>query len=100
MPVWTRVTSLMFCAHTVGKPSIAVDPAIAAPPLRIVRRETCFLKNSPAFFIVSLLPLFALSDYLRSPRPCLTTFTRRSERDGFFEPGVAPLRMRRGGFIS
>ena len=72
------MTSLRFCAQTVGNPVTAVEAAIAALPLRIVRRETCFLKNSPTFFIVSLLPLFAPLDYLRTPRLCLITFARRS----------------------
>jgi hypothetical protein len=34
---------LMFCAHTVGNPVIAVDAATAAVPLSTERRETLFL---------------------------------------------------------
>src|SRR5271167_1196156 len=39
MPVWLSVTSLRFCAQTVGNPVTAVEAAIAAPPFRIERRE-------------------------------------------------------------
>ena len=43
VPNWRRVTSLMFCAHTIGKPVIAplatAAPDTAAPRLSMVRRE-------------------------------------------------------------
>src|SRR5258708_39401569 len=43
-PAWLIVTSLMFCAQTVGKPPIALDPtaspAVVDTPLRKRRRET------------------------------------------------------------
>src|SRR3954462_15668153 len=53
MPVWFSVTSLRFCAHTIGNPVTAVVPAIAAPPFSTARRETRPLNNLPVRFILS-----------------------------------------------
>src|SRR4029450_13509502 len=45
-PAWTRVTSLVFCAQTVGNPPtpcVATTAPPAAAPLRRVRRLNLFL---------------------------------------------------------
>ena len=51
MPVWLSVMSFSFCAHTIGKPVMAPEPAAApasaAPPLMTVRRvsDPCTLSG-------------------------------------------------------
>ena len=70
MPVCMSVTSLRFCAQTIGKPVMAVVPAIAAPPLSTERREIGLLRSPPVFFM-SILPLRLRvhADWITPPKP-------------------------------